>query len=204
MFSSQIHAKVAHPHHVPPTYLYVICAALCLNCLYHLLTTCMLVSHQNPYVYIQHHKHTIHCVVDSMTLHPSTVSCTACVVSVYTKSLSLLSYNIMTMCWQQNPEDRPPFLQIVEKLRTFNERLKTESICLDCDSIEDPGEFERGDSGRSWIRGSLRDSIRRIRTSIHRQNSVRGVRRQSSFKGELTTNGQVSIHPYCSSVVEKI
>ena len=147
-------------------------------------------------------KHTTHCEVNFMTLHPLIVSCTVCVVSLSNKSLSLLSYNIMAMCWQQNPEDRLPFLQIVEKLRTFNERLKTESICLDCDSLEDPGEFERGDSGRSWIRGSLRDSIRRIRTSIHQQNSVCGVRRQSSFKGELTTNGQVSIHLYFSSVVE--
>jgi proto-oncogene tyrosine-protein kinase ROS len=97
-------------------------------------------------------------------------------------------YHIMTQCWQHNPEDRPPFIQIVEKLRIFVDRLKTESVCIDGDSLEDPGEFERGDSNRSWIRGSLRDSIRRIRTSIHRQNSVRGVRRQSSFKGELSTN----------------
>ena len=114
-------------------------------------------------------------------------------------SLSFLScrYNIMTQCWQQNPEDRPTFFQLADKLKSHHERMKCASVCIDDDlsDIEEEGEFKRGDSNRSWLRGSLRDSMRRIRTSIHRQNSLRAIRRQSSFKSDTSgqhNNGQVS------------
>ena len=109
----------------------------------------------------------------------------------------------MTQCWQHNPEDRPTFFQLVEKLRSHHERMKCASVCIDDDlsDIEEEGELKRGDSNRSWLRGSLRDSMRRIRTSIHRQSSFRAIRRQSSFKSDTSTshptNGQVS----CSAAV---
>lgn len=104
----------------------------------------------------------------------------------------------MTQCWQQNPEDRPPFFQLVDKLKSHHERMKCASVCIDDDlsDIDEETEgFKRGDSNRSWLRGSLRDSMRRIRTSIHRQSSLRAIRRQSSFKSDTSshpTNGQVS------------
>ena len=57
----------------------------------------------------------------------------------------------MTQCWQQNPEDRPTFFQLVEKLRSHHERMKCASVCIDDDlsDIEDEGELKRGDSNRS-------------------------------------------------------
>ena len=109
----------------------------------------------------------------------------------------LCRYNLMTQCWQQNPEDRPTFFSIADKLKLHHERLKCASVCIDDDlsDLEEEGELKRGDSNRSWLRGSLRDSMRRIRTSIHRTGSLRAIRRQSSFKGDSSshpTNGQVS------------
>ena len=57
----------------------------------------------------------------------------------------------MTQCWQQNPEDRPTFFQLVEKLRSHHERMKCASVCIDDDlsDIEEEGELKRGDSNRS-------------------------------------------------------
>ena len=61
--------------------------------------------------------------------------------------------NIMTQCWQQNPEDRPTFFQLADKLKSYHERVKCASVCIDDDlsDIEEEGEFKQGDSNRYWL-----------------------------------------------------
>ena len=96
----------------------------------------------------------------------------------------------MVQCWQHNADDRPAFLQLVEKLNSFHDHLvKREEDEEGSDYDEESGGFKREGSNHSWFRESFRNSIRRIRTSIHRQNSIR---RQSSIKGDTPINGQVS------------
>ena len=78
-------------------------------------------------------------------------------------SLSFLScrHNIITQCWQQNPEDRPTFFQLADKLQSHLERIKCASVCIDDDlsDIEEEGEFKRGDSNRYWLWGTLMESM---------------------------------------------
>ena len=70
-------------------------------------------------------------------------------------SLSFLSCrnNIMNQCWQQKPEDRPTFFQLADKLKSYHERVKCASVCIDDDlsDIEEEGEFKQGGSNRYWL-----------------------------------------------------